>query len=451
MKNIQSTWKNLFTPVGADVVSVAFWRQRILSYILYSSAVMGLLVLVLNASIYIQEGNWGTVLTFVVAYLLVLVMTFASNLPYAVRGGFIIVVLYGLATLDIYQNGMGSDGLVWLFAAVALASILFGIRTGVSVLALCVVSLVGLGLLIGNGVVQISIEDPEAQLTSISVFTEIAIDFVFLSAILVTAIGLLINGLDIGLKTSQDLTTQLETEQKQLEEAVREMERRTQTVRIASDLARSISGNLDVDSLLKQVVQRLQEDYDLDHVSAYLVDATSGSAILRAATGEIGQTMLETGWRAALDETTPAGIVLQNRTTQIFHTTASEKTWDVHHLLQESESIVALPVQSSTRLWGALVMFASGQTAFEQDDLPIFEGLANSVAITLENAALIVESRRLAESEQVVAAIASQVWTANDVETVLQTSVRELVSLLNASEGTIVLNSEPEIERDTSA
>jgi hypothetical protein len=57
----------------------------------------------------------------------------------------------------------------------------------------------------------------------------------------------------------------------------------------------------------------------------------------------------------------------------------------------------------------------------------------------------------LAESEQVVAAIASQVWTANDVETVLQTSVRELVSLLNASEGTIVLNSEPEIERDTSA
>lgn len=61
-----------------------------------------------------------------------------------------------------------------------------------------------------------------------------------------------------------------------------------------------------------------------------------------------------------------------------------------------------------------------------EDEKTIVEATANQAALTLENARLIVETQRQAGREQMMAQVAAQVRASLDLETVLQTAIREI-------------------------
>jgi GAF domain-containing protein len=87
-----------------------------------------------------------------------------------------------------------------------------------------------------------------------------------------------------------------------------------------------------------------------------------------------------------------------------------------------------------------------GQVTLEADkvnwsaeETAFIEAITTQAAIALENARLLEESQHRAERERVISEIASKLWRSTDVDTILQTSIRELGKILDASEGFIQL------------
>jgi GAF domain-containing protein/HAMP domain-containing protein len=79
---------------------------------------------------------------------------------------------------------------------------------------------------------------------------------------------------------------------------------------------------------------------------------------------------------------------------------------------------------------------------WDQEDQAWVEALATQVAISLENARLVEESQQSALRERLSASIIQNLWASNSIDSILQTTVRELGRALEASEATIELKVE---------
>jgi GAF domain-containing protein/HAMP domain-containing protein len=80
--------------------------------------------------------------------------------------------------------------------------------------------------------------------------------------------------------------------------------------------------------------------------------------------------------------------------------------------------------------------------AFDEREIRLYETLADQAALAVERMRLLEDTRRRAERERLSADISSQVWSSADVDTILQTAVRELGRSLRASDAWIELDIE---------
>ena len=76
---------------------------------------------------------------------------------------------------------------------------------------------------------------------------------------------------------------------------------------------------------------------------------------------------------------------------------------------------------------------------WDEEDQAWVEALATQVAISLENSRLLEESQQAALRERLSASIIQKVWSANNIDSIIQTAVRELGRSLDASEVKIEL------------
>lgn len=81
------------------------------------------------------------------------------------------------------------------------------------------------------------------------------------------------------------------------------------------------------------------------------------------------------------------------------------------------------------------------------DEIAIAEATANQAAITLENARLLAETQRQAEREQMMGIIAMRVRETLNLESVLQTTIREIGQVMNIDEIDIQLGQAPSSKR----
>jgi GAF domain-containing protein/HAMP domain-containing protein len=101
----------------------------------------------------------------------------------------------------------------------------------------------------------------------------------------------------------------------------------------------------------------------------------------------------------------------------------------VRNNVEKGGSILAVPVKLRGQTLGALNVRFQGNEIPPQT-IAVVEEAANRLALALENARLIQDTRRLAAREKQINIITAQVQRATDVETVLQNAIRELGNTL---------------------
>jgi transcriptional regulator with GAF, ATPase, and Fis domain len=124
------------------------------------------------------------------------------------------------------------------------------------------------------------------------------------------------------------------------------------------------------------------------------------------------------------------------------------KITGVKEIGSAARSWLGVPLMISDQPLGALVVLDSQkEMRFNQDDQRLLTTLAGQVAVSIRNASLLENSRHQAERERQLFEITSKIRRSTDIQSVLQTTVRELSTALGARRAHIAVTPPtPEID-----
>lgn len=105
-------------------------------------------------------------------------------------------------------------------------------------------------------------------------------------------------------------------------------------------------------------------------------------------------------------------------------------------------NIVEVPIALRDQIIGQLKL--EGEEALSAEDKNWIQAIATQAALALENARLLEESQSAAMREKFVTEITNKIWASTSIDGILQTTVRELGQILDATEATIEINVDQE-------
>jgi len=108
----------------------------------------------------------------------------------------------------------------------------------------------------------------------------------------------------------------------------------------------------------------------------------------------------------------------------------------------DKKNLVEVPITLRDQIIGQLSL--EGDKALSSDEQNWLQAIATQTALALENARLLDESQSTAMREKFVTEITNKIWSSTTIDGVLQTAVRELGQILDATEATIEINIEGE-------
>ena len=112
--------------------------------------------------------------------------------------------------------------------------------------------------------------------------------------------------------------------------------------------------------------------------------------------------------------------------------------YEVGDDIREDPKTIQIPISLRDQVLGQIMLEGNVEWTTEQESL--VDAVAKQAAIALENARLVSESRQAAVRERMLAEINSKIWSATTIDSILQTTVKELGRRLDASQATIELN-----------
>ncbi len=176
------------------------------------------------------------------------------------------------------------------------------------------------------------------------------------------------------------------TDRKRTEEA---LERRATQLQAAAEVAREAAAILDVNQLLDRAVHLISERFGFYHAGIFLVDERGEYAILRAASSEGGQRMLERGHKLAIGQAGIVGYVAASGESRIALDVGEDAVFFSNPDLPNTRSEMALPLKVHERVIGVLDVQSTQPSAFTQEDVTVLQTMADQLAIAVENARLL--------------------------------------------------------------
>jgi GAF domain-containing protein/HAMP domain-containing protein len=171
-----------------------------------------------------------------------------------------------------------------------------------------------------------------------------------------------------------------------------ELEQRTRYLEASAGVSRAVASILDVDDLIRQVVEIIRDRFKLYYVGLFLVDETHTWAVLRAGTGEAGRAMLARGHRIKIGEGM-IGWSAANARPRVALEAGEDAVRLATAELPDTRSEAALPLRSRDQVLGAITVQSSHLNAFDEDTITVLQSMADQVAVALDNARLLAESQ----------------------------------------------------------
>jgi signal transduction histidine kinase/CheY-like chemotaxis protein len=176
-----------------------------------------------------------------------------------------------------------------------------------------------------------------------------------------------------------------------------ETQRRAVQLAVASEVARDAIATLDVDQLLDETVRLISERFGFYHAGVFLVDEERGYAVLRAASSEGGQRMLERGHRLEVGRAGMVGYVTDTGEPRIALDVGQDAAHFVNPDLPETRSEMTLPLLVRGEVIGALDVQSTDEAAFTDEDVAVLQTMADQLANAIANARLFAEIEQTAE------------------------------------------------------
>ena len=194
-------------------------------------------------------------------------------------------------------------------------------------------------------------------------------------------------------------------------ERTRELERRSAQLEAASVVAREAAALLDMRDVLDHTVRLISERFGFYHAGIFLMDEAGEYAVLRAASSEGGQRMLARGHSLRVGAVGIVGFAAGTGRPRIALDVGEDAVFFNNPDLPRTRSEMALPLKVGDQVIGVLDVQSEEPAAFSDEDVAILQTLADQVALAINNARLLQESRQaLREVEAAYGEYAAAAW-----------------------------------------
>lgn len=357
-----------------ELHSHASWRERFLKIVLLSSCGLGLIIL-------LSIPSTGIRLLAIMIYVVLILVTVLTNLPYPIRAGVFLLLLYFVGLGSLLERGLRDASILFLGLTV-MAGLLFSLRWG----TYYAIGISFLSLLIFGW------EDISSSqgVTSIVIFLIVSV---------MTAIGLRNSQEEFTgtQETAQRTLDTLQNERSVLEQQVEErtvgLNRKSDQLRATSYIARKTAEVQDLASLLNMVARLVTDQFGFYHTGVFLINETGDQAVLQAASSDGGQRMIERGHALSVGTQGIVGYVAAQKKPRIALDVGSDAVFFNNPDLPMTRSELALPLLVRNKILGVLDIQSEKPQAFAPDDIDVLQTLSDQIAIAIENARLLDETQ----------------------------------------------------------
>lgn len=204
---------------------------------------------------------------------------------------------------------------------------------------------------------------------------------------------------------------ELEASRDELRIHAQNLERRATRLRAATQVAHDATIARDLDELLDLAADMIRERLGFYHVSIFLVDDRGEQAVLRAAAGEAGSQMLEQRYRLKVGEAGAVGYVTAVGLSRTIRDVGGDAAYLDNPLLPETRSEMTLPLRVGEEIIGALDMQSREMEVFDEEDVTIFQTMADQLAVAIQNTRLLRDMERtVRELEAVSGRYTREAW-----------------------------------------
>jgi len=357
-----------------------------------------------------SRGILWTIPAYWVAYIVVLAIAYGRRVPYVARAGLLVALVYMLALLDLVGDGRAGSGRLFLLLLPLMGGMLFGLQAAAGMLALGMVTMLGMGWLHMAG----TLVAPPIVSTSLSGWLSNALILLCLGTFIVVAQNYLLRPLVGALERSNRLSWQVQKERDRLEDEVAartaELARRSTQLEMAATLARDAAQVQDLNELLDETVRLVSVRFGFYHAGIFMVDERRAYADLVAASSPGGQRMLKRKHRLALGQGL-VGNVAAGGEQRIALDVGKDPAFFDNPDLPETRSEAALPLRARGQIIGVLDVQSQEPAAFHEEDLVVLQLLADQIAVAINNASLFRQIReRLDAERRAFAQLTREAW-----------------------------------------
>lgn len=367
-------------------------RNQILQIVLYCVLILGAFGLASSLPVYFQRDEVWMAISLAIGYGWTLAITLLRIIPYRFRAVNFLAVIYLISVIELIQNGISGEGRIFLLALLPLTLILLGLRAAAITMGVSLLTLVVVGF--GMVTSRIPLPGPNPLLLSYNSGAWINGSAVILivGIAISGAVEILSRRLENALQQQKKLAIQMDTERDEIATRLQDrnalVDHRLNEIRTVAEINRSISGVFDLNILLQQVIDQILRGFDLYYTGIFLVEPTQRYAVLRAGTGEAGQKMIANHHRLAIDTNSMIGWAVSMKQPRIALDIGQEAVRFNNPYLPQTRSEMALPIISRSICLGALTIQSSSPNAFDQGDIAVLQGIADGLAVALENVRL---------------------------------------------------------------
>jgi GAF domain-containing protein len=164
------------------------------------------------------------------------------------------------------------------------------------------------------------------------------------------------------------------------------LERRSKSLYAVSQIVREAGGIRDIQRLYNEIpkmISKYIEKYDID---LYILDDIGEYAILQSTNNEAGLQLLANSYKAVVGHTDNVGYVASVGKPRIVQNPDQNEGGWISPNSSQSRSEITLPMNISGKVIGVIDVHSNLAAAFANEDLEIFQILADQIALAIDNA-----------------------------------------------------------------
>jgi len=205
-----------------------------------------------------------------------------------------------------------------------------------------------------------------------------------------------------------------------------ESQQRALQLETAAEIARDISGSLNLDELLIKAVNFIRERLDFYHAAVFLRDLSGEFTMIREATGEAGAQMKRAGYKIGIGSKSIVGFVSSRGEQLVVNDTTKDATYYANPLLPDTRAEAALPLKVGERILGALDIQSTKPFVFSEDNLRSLQILADQLAVAVVNTELFAETQEHLSQHRLLHHITTTAASGTTLEEALEGAVNGL-------------------------